>query len=271
MSVIYGQVFSVNDFSPLIYSPNMWLDASDSNTLYDSTVGGNIVTNGGLVARWEDKSGNGRHATQSTSTRAPRLSTNQVNNRNAILFTNSGYPNTDTFMDAGITPSTMTANHSLFAVVKCMGPSLNLGTEVAQGIFLREGFHKGMLLRGTANQFPSTVEAATWSTTSSNFSISIPIDSTKVIVAGYSMALTPTARMTLRTNKNTIISNSSITNIDNNGSVRIGRARSTNTNNNFNWPFNGYICELLYFTRSLSNIEFAKLEYYLSKKWGGSV
>jgi hypothetical protein len=56
---------------PLTLSPALWLDAADSNTLYDATSGGSLVAADGLVARWEDKSGNARHATQATSTERP--------------------------------------------------------------------------------------------------------------------------------------------------------------------------------------------------------
>lgn len=52
---------------PLTLSPAVWLDASDASTLYDATSGGSLVSAEGLVARWQDKSGNGRHATQSDS------------------------------------------------------------------------------------------------------------------------------------------------------------------------------------------------------------
>ena len=48
-----------------------WYDASDASTLYDATSGGSLVAADGAVARWEDKSGNGRHATQSTSGNRP--------------------------------------------------------------------------------------------------------------------------------------------------------------------------------------------------------
>jgi len=49
----------------------LWLDATDTNTLFDATSGGNVVADNGAVARWEDKSGNGRHATQDTAANRP--------------------------------------------------------------------------------------------------------------------------------------------------------------------------------------------------------
>jgi len=45
----------------------LWLDASDASTLFDATTGGSLVAADGTVKRWEDKSGNARHATESTN------------------------------------------------------------------------------------------------------------------------------------------------------------------------------------------------------------
>jgi hypothetical protein len=69
----------VNDtsvFTPATISGlQLWLDAADSSTLFDATAGGSLVTtDGSAVARWADKSGNNRHATQSTSNARPSLS-----------------------------------------------------------------------------------------------------------------------------------------------------------------------------------------------------
>lgn len=62
---------SPSGFSPLDLSPSIWLDASDASTLYDATTGGSLVEADGSIARWEDKSGNGLHMTQATSTARP--------------------------------------------------------------------------------------------------------------------------------------------------------------------------------------------------------
>ncbi len=62
---------------PPLFVPNdlaglqLWLDASDASTLYDATSGGSLVGADGGVARWEDKSGNDRHATQGTAGNRP--------------------------------------------------------------------------------------------------------------------------------------------------------------------------------------------------------
>jgi hypothetical protein len=73
-------------FDPLSLSPSLWLDASDSSTLYDAVTGGSLVAADGLVARWEDKSGNARHATQATSGSRATRKTSQINSKDVLRF-----------------------------------------------------------------------------------------------------------------------------------------------------------------------------------------
>lgn len=45
----------------------LWLDGNDASTMFDAVSGGSLVADGAAIARWQDKSGNSNHATQSTS------------------------------------------------------------------------------------------------------------------------------------------------------------------------------------------------------------
>jgi hypothetical protein len=67
----------------------LWLAADDQTTLYDATSGGSLVAADGSVARWEDKSGNGRHATQATSGSRPLRKTAQLNGMGGLSFDGS--------------------------------------------------------------------------------------------------------------------------------------------------------------------------------------
>lgn len=67
----------------------LWLDASDSATLFDATSGGSAVAADGSVARWEDKSGNGRHATNDTANNRPILKAASQNGLAGLRFDNS--------------------------------------------------------------------------------------------------------------------------------------------------------------------------------------
>ena len=71
---------------PITNGLQLWLDAADSSTLFDSTTGGSTPANNGAVARWEDKSGNTNHATQGTANERPLRITNDTNGNDVILF-----------------------------------------------------------------------------------------------------------------------------------------------------------------------------------------
>lgn len=63
-----------------------WWDASDSATMFDATTGGSAVAADGGVARFEDKSGNGRHWTQGTGASQPVRKTAIQNGRDVLRF-----------------------------------------------------------------------------------------------------------------------------------------------------------------------------------------
>jgi hypothetical protein len=81
--------YAIKPFSPANVSGlGLWLDATVG--LFDATSGGNAVTtDGSAVARWEDQSGNNRHATQGTGSAQPLLKTAIRNGRNVIRFDGS--------------------------------------------------------------------------------------------------------------------------------------------------------------------------------------
>jgi hypothetical protein len=63
-----------------------WLDASDSSRLFDSDSGGQIVAAGGHVARFEDKSGNGRHFSTLVESHRPTRQTGVKNGLDVLRF-----------------------------------------------------------------------------------------------------------------------------------------------------------------------------------------
>jgi hypothetical protein len=79
---------------PTLWTPanlsglSLWLDAADATTITESS---------GLVSQWDDKSGNGNHATQSTASDQPSYGTPTINTKNVINFASgkfmtTGYP-----------------------------------------------------------------------------------------------------------------------------------------------------------------------------------
>jgi hypothetical protein len=120
----YSAVSSV--VTPVAFSPSsigglqLWLDASDASTLYDATTGGSLVAANGAVARWEDKSGNSRHLTQSISGNRPLRRTNRQNGLDVIELDGSN----DCFAS---TMSIAASNWTFFFAVKPTTVSGDLG------------------------------------------------------------------------------------------------------------------------------------------------
>lgn len=86
-------------FSPLSLSPALWLDASDSTTLFQSNGGAAAAADGDPVGYWMDKSGNGRHLTQTSGTNKPLLNLLVKNGKSGISFNGtSSYFNTTSYM-----------------------------------------------------------------------------------------------------------------------------------------------------------------------------
>ena len=78
-------------WTPAAIGAYMWLDADDTDTL-------TIDEGSGGVSAWADKSGNGRNATQTTSSRHPGTGARTIGGKNAVEFTyNSTYFQIDSF------------------------------------------------------------------------------------------------------------------------------------------------------------------------------
>ena len=63
-------ILDIDEFTPTS-SSLLWLDASDETTITKDSDG--------LVSQWNDKSGNGHHATQSTPSNQPTFDTDHIN------------------------------------------------------------------------------------------------------------------------------------------------------------------------------------------------
>lgn len=79
-------VIASASFSPTnISNLGLWLDASDSSTLFQNDNGTGAVTNGSVVGYWGDKSGNSRNVT-TTGTLRPTFQTSIKNNLSIVRF-----------------------------------------------------------------------------------------------------------------------------------------------------------------------------------------
>jgi hypothetical protein len=221
----------------------LWLDASAPETLFDATTGGSLVAADGSVARWEDKSGNGRHATQSTSGNRPLRKTNQQNGLGALLFDGSN--------DTLALPSvTIPASHTVFSVFVRATASIHsiaLGSEVEPGNVRYSAwwFTDNIVYSNSNGQFSTHGNAST---------------STGAFV----MVDTRTATTSVVTRRNgsqlaSVTSGSAVTNSASGTWTHVGSVGST--------VHSGNLCEIIVYNTALSDTDRAAVESYLMTKW----
>lgn len=93
-------------FQPTLVSGlELWLDASDLSTLYQSSGGSLATADGDPVGQWRDKSGNLRHATQTDGTKKPALKLAIKNGLSALRMdgSNDSFDLGDNFKHQSIT------------------------------------------------------------------------------------------------------------------------------------------------------------------------
>jgi hypothetical protein len=247
LSLSLGSTKGGSSFSPLALSPALWLDASDASTLYDSTSGGSLTAPNGTVARWEDKSGNGRHATQSTAVSQPLRKTSVQNGRDVVRFdgANDGM---------GFGDYTSTNGLSVFAVG--IPSSIVGGSEPYQGLPFVVAYRAASIndfALGVRDSMVSCYAEAGGGRESKTGSLTInqPIicfgeaNSTRVVAGLNGVLGTPSAGA-----RNDLLIAS------------IGR--DFVYGGNF---YSGDISEILVFPTTLSNSDRSAVESYLNSKW----
>ena len=120
------------NWDPSLISTALWLDAADAST---------VTTDGSAVSQWNDKSGNGRNASQSDSLLRPTVSSNAFNNKQSIVFSGSS----NSRLLGGATGLTSAA--SIFAAVQDTG-----STSTIAGIYTSGSSGGGFgIFRATAD------------------------------------------------------------------------------------------------------------------------
>jgi hypothetical protein len=256
----------------------LWLDSSDAGTLYDATTGGSLVAADGAVARWEDKSGNGRHATQATSGNRPLRKTAQQGGKDTLLWGGN--------LDISLAVPSSTAtfkflhseNNTVFIVAKAgltenpnttgfvldntARSSANVGYHIMyedrsgvandqMDVFVMRGANGDYTAKtGTNNNI---FQANTYSVTSIAYA---PSDGTA------------SNRLAIRRNGGTPVGGNTFTSAVSTANATydlcIGNIASTRTGDGFL----GNIAEIIIYNSALSNTDRAAVESYLMTKWG---
>lgn len=271
-------------WTPAQISPHTWIDFSDTATLFDATSGGSVVTNGVGIARAEDKSGNGRHFTQSTSGSRPTYTGNVQNSLGIARFDGG---------DVLTTISSKTAwrflhnsQNTIFVVNKngtSSNPAALLGWlgnngNTSNNIGVVYGYDDRGILTGFEDAFSSLCATGGGNSSfgSVNFAGNAIVTELRNVISPNSFGVftlradptnaTAASRIKLAVNGGTLVGNNEraagVSTSDSTFDLQIG-SQGNNTA-----LFLGDYCELLIFNSLLSTTDQQLVEGYLAWKWG---
>lgn len=234
------------EFSPLNFANlSLWLDGSDRSSMFDATTGGSVVAADAAVGRWEDRSGNGRHATQGTFNNRPLLKTGILNGLSGLQFDNTN----DSLSTATFTH---TVDFTLFVVHRF--------TSATQGSFARiveHGANNGLTI---ANDGPNNIYGVQYaSTTISSVGVNY---NTSARILEYQVNNSATRTLGFRVNGGTEFT-----------TTRTGTPTTPTAFfiNRFGGSEGFYsaqqVHEIVYYGRQLSAAERTAVRTYLNSKW----
>ena len=225
----------------------LWLDAADASTLYDATSGGSLVAADGGVARWEDKSGNSRHATQATSGNRPLRKTAIQGGRDVLRFDGTN----DCFSLPSLTTTSSYVSFFVFRRTSQGIHSIALGPGAASGNYSAWWFSDNVLYESSTN----------------NASVFTTHGSASTLTGSFLIVTTRTATTSIATRRNgsalaTVSSGAGVTNAAGGSWSAVGRGDGNNLTHN------GDICEIILYDSALSDANRSAVESYLLTKWG---
>ncbi len=238
--------FRAKQFDPRTI-PNLaqWLDANDSST---------VTLASGAVSQWDDKSGNSRNATQTTANNRPTTTT--VNGRTALSFdgTNDGLNFTGVARtdETWIIAAAQTADQSGTRALVNDGGN-------GDGINIAKGSQRLLdALWGNTTDGVGRIRASYAVNPATPYGPAV-VSVVRSAAAGGFVFLDGTQRISAVNGSSSFTTSGSIT------IQRIGYYSSTT------FQFQGWIGEILCYSRALTAAERLKVERYLGKKWGITV
>jgi hypothetical protein len=227
----------------------LWLDAADSGTLFDATTGGSLVAADGTVKRWEDKSGNARHATEATNGPTRKLA---IQGGKDVLRFNG----TTQFLQGSSTPTSGNVR-TVFLVAKsdtsAGGETFQIGTRPGNS-------WAGFIVRCTYSSPTSFIGG---DITTNNLTIA---NTQLAITSAFSACLVQSSTSSFSYFHNGVSYSvtGSLASFNAAAGYFVGKVRS-DTDLGF---LDGDICEIIVYDSALSSTNREAVETYLLAKWG---
>ena len=261
---------SLSIFTPTSLGTDLalWLDATDTSTLYTDSTETTLSANGALVGRWKDKSGNNRHADKgSVGTARPVRTDGSINSRTGVNFSAGGIPGLFTPYSVSNPTATNVPGGTKFEIWAVY-------TSVTAG-----NNHVFTTYEGSAVNYVVMWTTAGFSTYVAGHHMGW-VDSSVLRDSGYGSARGPA--VVHRGVIDTTLSSGTVMNSVNNiagsmtpGANAAGGGVSTQTrvwyvgaDKNGTFQNKASVGEIIYVTRLLTESEAVGMTSYLRKKWG---
>ena len=233
---------SFSDWSPLqISGCQLWLDATDSTS---------VTLNSTSVTQWSDKSGNARHLTQSTLANAPNYT--RVGSNFMIDFVRA---NKTYLINASY--SQIYTNFTLYMIIKRKAVPLD---NERMFVAIPVGYATDWNTQ-TGFSFSSTIELA------ANGSGSSYSESSNLNTTMYSIVTSTNSANVYKNGDSTSVISRSLGLTGNSIGILLGSGTNSGINT-LSEQFNGYIGEVILFTKALTTSERQQIDAYLALKWG---
>jgi len=236
-----------------------WWDASDASTLYDSNSGSNLVTDQGKVGRWVDKMGNA-DGTQGTVTRMPMYDA-----ATKSVYFEPASQTSYTYLEISPQASKFMQTHEIFVVGEAADGALGIGIgNTAQAMISGSGNHSTIKLNGVP--LSTSASGELWFSNGQNITASkgYPSQTLALFNKITYFGSPSTVQLIVNDSESPVITNTSTTSRNYTQSY-IGAARQPA--GGYEWPFKGWIKEILFYERNLSVAERASVKQYLKNKW----
>lgn len=249
-----GGFKSLTRYYDMVANSTPSIPQTSLHSWYDASVSSTIIQSGGLVSQWNDKSGNGRNAVQTTGSFQPTTNSTTQNGLNVINFNGSS-----TFL---LAPASVTSNALTFFTVYKRNSG---GVLYARLLSLYNA--------GQPNDYDNTnAIVLTASALTSPPNINAYRNSSQ-ITSGISIAYGSAyiASMTFDTstvsvnNAGTIQTGTTSSASLNATQINIGAGGPTGGGDQY---LNGWLGEHILYTRVLTGTEINQVRSYLSTKWG---
>ena len=232
-------------WTPAQITTGLWLDAADNTTVFSDAGTTQAIAGTSTIQQWNDKSGNARHVTQSTSLKRPSYTLNGLNSQNVVSFVD------DALYNAALDWATGT--HSLFAVFR-RTEGINFQTFIASGAGETARF-----AYGTAAPPPSF---------SSKYSIFRIAEYHAEFTQAWGNANILSFASSGSPTSTLIVNSGSPSTVTIGGAVTTAAGIFIGSNSSFSEPTQGYFAEIIVMLSAASTGTRETVEGYLAHKWG---